>query len=139
MQEYVNGVVIDKAGRTLLIRKNRPAWQKGKLNGVGGHVEAGELPIDAMVREFREETGLSLSEDWTHRITLQGPNFKVHFFICYDSFKGWQQTTDEELVEVDILDLPLDIIPNMRWVIPLLMDKHVAAPLILNDVTANKD
>lgn len=42
----------------VLILKNRPDWQAGRLNGVGGRVEAGESPKEAMVREFKEETGL---------------------------------------------------------------------------------
>ena len=39
----------------LLIRKNRPEWQKGKLNGIGGHIKVGETPLEAMRREFEEE------------------------------------------------------------------------------------
>ena len=42
----------------VLIKKERPKWQEGKLNGVGGKVEKGESPFDAMKREFLEETGL---------------------------------------------------------------------------------
>lgn len=41
----------------LLIEKNRPPWQAGKLNGIGGKIEEGESPSGAMVREFQEETG----------------------------------------------------------------------------------
>ncbi|MHB0857488.1 MAG: NUDIX domain-containing protein [Anaerolineae bacterium] len=32
----------------------------GKLNGVGGHLESGEEPLEAALREVREETGLVL-------------------------------------------------------------------------------
>jgi hypothetical protein len=46
--------------RVVLIAKNRPARQAGRLNGVGGHVKPGETPAAAMAREFREE---SLCED----------------------------------------------------------------------------
>jgi 8-oxo-dGTP pyrophosphatase MutT (NUDIX family) len=28
----------------LLIEKQKPAWQRGKLNGVGGKIEPGENP-----------------------------------------------------------------------------------------------
>ena len=39
MQEYVCGLLfsVDRT-RVLLIRKRRPAWQAGRLNGVGGKV-----------------------------------------------------------------------------------------------------
>jgi 8-oxo-dGTP pyrophosphatase MutT (NUDIX family) len=63
---YVLGFVFSQAcDRVLLIWKNRPAWQKDKLNGIGGKIEAGETPKQAMEREFTEETmfvGWSKSE-----------------------------------------------------------------------------
>lgn len=42
----------------LLIRKAKPDWQAGLLNGIGGKVEDGESIFQATVREFKEETGL---------------------------------------------------------------------------------
>jgi len=37
----------------VLILKNKPEWQRGKLNGVGGKIkiDTDESPLDAMVRE----------------------------------------------------------------------------------------
>ena len=34
----------------LLIEKQDPAWQKGFLNAVGGKIEPGEQPLEAMTR-----------------------------------------------------------------------------------------
>lgn len=52
--------------RVALIRKIRPDWQRGSFNGVGGHIEPGESPVDAMVREFMEETGVKIDKwHWT--------------------------------------------------------------------------
>ena len=54
---YVLGFVFSEAcDRVLLMWKNRPAWQAGKLNGIGGKIEAGETAQHAMEREFTEET-----------------------------------------------------------------------------------
>ena len=50
----------------LLLRKAKPKWQEGFLNGVGGKIEVGETIAGAMAREFREETGIStLPHYWT--------------------------------------------------------------------------
>ncbi len=42
----------------LLHRKKSP--NKGKWNGVGGHIETGESPYDCMQREIMEETGFQV-------------------------------------------------------------------------------
>src|SRR5262245_46641476 len=69
----------------LLLRKTRPAWQAGKLNGPGGHIEDGESDIDAMRREFLEEVGYKIT-DWTSFAVLAGCDpetgepFEVVFF-----------------------------------------------------------
>ncbi len=54
---YVVGFVFSKdLSRVLLVLKNRPAWQNGKFNGIGGKIEADETAFEAMNREFVEET-----------------------------------------------------------------------------------
>jgi 8-oxo-dGTP pyrophosphatase MutT (NUDIX family) len=54
---YVVGFLFSQdESKVLLVWKNRPAWQNGKLNGIGGKIEAGETPLQAMEREFKEET-----------------------------------------------------------------------------------
>ena len=40
--------------RILLMRKNRPEFQAGKFNGIGGKIEGTETPLQAMIREFEE-------------------------------------------------------------------------------------
>lgn len=68
--DYVLGFVFSEHKKmVLLIEKKRPAWQAGKLNGIGGKVEPGESPLAAMVREAREETGLEIT-DWRHYATM---------------------------------------------------------------------
>lgn len=60
MKKYVLGFAFSKDKKeVILIEKQKPDWQKGKLNGVGGKIEKDEMPHLAMVREFEEETGVS--------------------------------------------------------------------------------
>ncbi|MDB4897491.1 MAG: ADP-ribose pyrophosphatase [Firmicutes bacterium] len=54
------GTVVDESGRVLLIKRlNEP--YVGMWAIPGGKVEVGEHPDAAMVREFREETGLKVA------------------------------------------------------------------------------
>lgn len=58
----VGAIARDSDGRLLLIRRaNLPA--QGLWSLAGGRVEAGESWEDAVIREFREETGLSAVVD----------------------------------------------------------------------------
>ena len=61
MKLYVVGFLHYK-DEVVLLRKSRPPMLAGKLNGIGGKIEPGEHAVDAMVREFAEETGLQTSE-----------------------------------------------------------------------------
>ena len=64
--EYVVGFLFNtEMTHVWLIRKNRPDWQRGKLNGIGGHIEDGETMLEAMRREFKEETGLTAAGSFT--------------------------------------------------------------------------
>ena len=60
----------------LLIRKKRPVWQEGLLNGIGGKVDAFEHPLNAMVREMREETGIyTYPHEWRQFAVMEGGNW----------------------------------------------------------------
>lgn len=58
MRRYVIGYPV-KGDRVLLIHKKR-GLGKGLYNGIGGKVEEGETPEEAMLREAREEIGIEV-------------------------------------------------------------------------------
>lgn len=126
-----------------LIRKLRPDWQAGKLNGIGGKVEAGEFALSAMVREFAEETGMhTLSDDWTQIGVLIGgdnddPNrYHVSVFAAQGDLSELRDVTDEPIfiARCPLLTSPegwhiqaygdgqewiAPVISNITWLIPL--------------------
>lgn len=65
--EYLLAVgmwIKDEAGRILLTRRSlTKKWAPGKWENTAGHVQAGETCVHAILRELREETGLSVSEE----------------------------------------------------------------------------
>ena len=127
MQDYSCGFLFSPdRQRVLLIRKRRPAWQAGKLNGVGGKVEPGESAMEAMIREFREEAGLEMTS-WEQILTLSGDDWRGHFFRAFGEVDEAVAITDEQL-EIHRVDaLPGDTIPNLHWMIPMMLDEDVTA------------
>lgn len=125
MTGYVVGfLVAPETDEVLLIRKNRPAWQAGLLNGPGGHVEPGESAMDAMRREFWEEAGLE-APWWTKMLLMHLPAADIWFFRwrCAPSFLRQAESRTDEPVEVwriaDLLQPGAPIVPNLRWLLPL--------------------
>jgi 8-oxo-dGTP diphosphatase len=127
--EYVCGFYFDhKFKQVVLIWKNKPDWQKGKLNGIGGKIEKGELPITSMRREFYEETGI-LHNEWIDLITLTGEDWRVYFFCSIgkiNEFEYVETKEEEEVAKIEIerlLAWDFDHIPNLDWLIPMAMNR----------------
>jgi 8-oxo-dGTP diphosphatase len=124
--QYVAGFLFRNNGQEVaLIRKNKPAWQKGKLNGIGGKIERDETQYSAMVREFKEEMG-ALVTNWERFCVLSviEGNATIHFFSCAGGeYVDLNSTTDEEVVwrPTALLGEPgqCPVIENLRWLVPL--------------------
>jgi 8-oxo-dGTP diphosphatase len=80
----VGAVVHDAAGRLLLVRRGQDP-HRGRWSLPGGRVEAGESPEQAVEREVREETGLSVragARVGRVRIAGDGVVYDVLDFSC---------------------------------------------------------
>jgi 8-oxo-dGTP diphosphatase len=51
----------DARGREVLLGHKKTGLGRGKIVGLGGHVEPGESPAEAAVREVKEESGIHVS------------------------------------------------------------------------------
>lgn len=141
MKKYVTGFLFSKnAGHLVLIKKINPSWQYGLFNGVGGKVEANELSVDAMVREFIEETGVTIHKaDWTCYAKIYRPHcYDVDVYFAHSDLAFSAKTIEQEQVHIiKLSELPSNIIPNLRWLIPLALDKQAdfSTPVLLQEVS----
>jgi len=127
-----------------LIEKNRPEFQKGKINGIGGKIEDADFfkaatgpfttPQIAMVREFTEETGKRTKpNDWDYFATMTfendilGGRAVVHCLRAFlPTIRDIETTTDEK---VNVYGLPLlnhyQLSPNLKMLIEIALNKDV--------------
>jgi 8-oxo-dGTP diphosphatase len=128
-KKYVVGFAFsaDKS-KVVLIRKNRPAWQAGKLNGVGGKIEPDDADGNAaMCREFEEETGVvTQTHEWRHYLTINGEmGYVLAYFAVGDHLLEATTNSDEavEIIAVDYSLVEREAIANLHWFIAIALDK----------------
>jgi 8-oxo-dGTP diphosphatase len=141
--EYTVGFLFCRAlNMVALIRKNKPEWQNGLLNGIGGKVEAEETPYQCMVREFLEEAVDPKEQDkcvfnWERFCSIQGkcearcPGddgiFRVHFYRAFTDYTTLRMrlkaNTSEGLVIDNVLNITAqNAIPNLPWLLRMALD-----------------
>jgi len=128
MIEYVCGFLFDPYfEKVALITKEKPEWQKGKLNGIGGKVEGIETQRTAMEREFREETGIEINRhDWIPLADLNDGDAKIYFFYFNSpEIKNLKSIEKEQVGIYEVKTIPeLITIPNLKWLIPMCLDNN---------------
>lgn len=123
---YILGFVFDASlEQVLLIHKKRPAWQKGRINGLGGHIEENESPVEAIMREVKEECGITVTRGiWKKIGIIESRISKCFVFtaIYREKLSDIQTKTDEKVQWYKINKLPKRIVSNLTWFIPLCRD-----------------
>lgn len=143
MTDYVVGVIFcDRYDLTefdypfvklALLTKKYPDWQAGYLNGIGGKIEAGERPREAMYREAEEETfgvlnRVNMRDSTEYCCSWKTPSNKVWFYSIYADHYTFnnlpaQNDVGESFEFLQIKDLPDfsdKMIPNLNFIIPLM-------------------
>tara|TARA_R110000787_G_scaffold63273_5_gene142543 strand:+ start:57 stop:500 length:444 start_codon:yes stop_codon:yes gene_type:complete len=144
VKKYVTGLLFSQdASHVVLIKKINPLWQRGLFNGIGGKIEADESSVDAMVREFFEETGVITNQaDWTCYARIFRPKcYDVDVYFAHSDLAFSAKTLEQEQVHIiKLTELPSNIIPNLQWLMPLALDKQAdfSTPVLLQEVAQER-
>lgn len=132
-------------GCEVLLLRGAPSkriWP-GKLNGLGGHTEAGEDVYASARREIAEETGLEVEA-----LTLRGilhiahperdPGVMLIIFSCEAPSKEVRASPEGELLWCPLEALPeADLVPDLPLLLPRLFAPGAGGRLIYGHYGVN--
>jgi len=137
MKRYVLGFFFSEDRQLVaLIRKNRPAYQAGQFNGLGGHIEPTDAsPTDAMRREFMEEAGVDI-QSWQECFSfLYDQNALIIVYRAFGNVLSVRTVTDEQVEVHDVRELPDNLLASCRFLIPMVLeDRLLNGRIILCDI-----
>ncbi len=126
-QLFTVGFIFDTTRtKVLLVHKQRPAWQKGKQNGVGGKYEPDESPEACIKRETEEETTLVIDESaWAYVGTIEQDEGDVGVLatVYGGALSDARASGYEDIEWFSVNALPQTVVRNLRWLIPLALEK----------------
>lgn len=132
--QMVVGLAFDPTRNMVVMvhKQSGPPCVIGKWNGVGGKIDPGETPIQAMRREFREETGVDLHDHWQQFAMLIAEQYDLFFFWAETNSVFSCRTMEKEEIRLwlarDLLQEP-NLMSNMRWMVPFIQDREMAHDL----------
>jgi 8-oxo-dGTP diphosphatase len=121
----------DGSANVLLIKKNQDCkleYLRNKLNGLGGSIEENETPLEAMIREFSEETRIDVKIAWKERGIIIGDGYDVTIFnggltvipsFQHDSFPIKSDEGEIDFYDVDSIH-NFDVVDNLPILLPLI-------------------
>jgi mutator protein MutT len=123
-------VIVDNDNKILLLKRSSDPklWQHSKWGLVGGVIEKGETPQQAIEREIKEETNLEINK-FTKSFSIQrNPDSIEHIFACrYEgdptNIKLNEENTNYGWYDVDEMKF-LDIVPHLIEYITMVFKKY---------------
>ena len=95
---------LEQGGKFLMMHriKKKNDVNQDKWIGVGGHAEAYESPEDCLLREVKEETGLTLTSYRFRGIVTFALKDVETQYMCLYTADGWEGTLDYNCPEGDL-------------------------------------
>jgi len=106
------GVIFMRDNKLLLIKKNKAPYE-GKYSIVGGHLCHNETPVEAIIREIKEELGIDV-----YKINLLKKFYNIKGDLCRYNFTNhiWFVFESTELLDDLDIQASKDEIEDYEWV-----------------------
>lgn len=113
-------LLLEKDGKILLIRRFNTGYEDGNYTLVSGHVDEGESYADSMIREAKEEAGITIKKEDLEFVHANHRPEGEYLDIYFRAKKWSGMPTNKEPNKCDDLtwakwdSLPANLIPHVR-------------------------
>lgn len=117
-------LMLEKEGKILLLKRAGSSYMNGYYSLVSGHVERGESPTAAMIRECAEEVGVELKPEnleiihIMYYVAFEGDHERVSFLFKAKNFQGEPQIMEPDKcseLRWELLDsMPDNLVPELK-------------------------
>ncbi len=85
------GIMVNKKGQILVAQRPKGKSMEGFWEFPGGKIEAGEVPEDALIREFKEELNIDIKAASLDAITFMSYDYgDFHLFMPVWAIYEWE-------------------------------------------------
>lgn len=103
-------ILVEKDNRILLGRRKNTPWENGKYNPPSGHVEEFETPLDAAVRETKEEVNIKINKEDLKFVHADFGDNYIYFYFKAEKWQGEPKIMEpdkcDDLIWASYYDLP---------------------------------
>ncbi len=107
-------LILESDGKIFTVRRANTKYMEGRLSLPAGHLEAGETPNQAMIREAKEEIGIDIREEdlvfvHTQFYTVHNVNDKdyINIYFKAKSYVGMPHNAEPEKAS-EAIWVPID-------------------------------
>ena len=110
-------MILRKGNEILLSRRLNTGYYDGWYSTIAGHVEEGELPVDTLIREAREEIGISFNKNdaklihTMYRTRDNETGDRADYFFLVERWEGQIENKESHKCD-DLKWFPLDDLPK---------------------------
>ncbi len=99
--KYIGSVylLLIKDDKIVLLKRQNTGYEDGNYGLIAGHMDGGESPTQAMVREAKEEAGIDIQPEHlrcVHTMHRRLEDERIDFFFITDKWQGEIQNMEPE-------------------------------------------
>jgi len=126
-------LVLIKNNKILLQRRFNTGYEDGKYSVVAGHVDKGETFTKAIIREVKEEAGITLQAEDLSVVHVMNRNIqdneRIDVFFIAEKWTGNIENKEpnkcDDLSWFDLDDMPDNVIPYIKEAITCIKNKVI--------------